>query len=633
MSVQNAGAVIREARLKAGLTQAQLAEGVCSVFSLSRIENGNAGVCPSTFQALMAHAGVATEAYPAFASYTDFDCFYRLKRVHCYLDSWQLTYAFDELKEIETMGWADNKFYYQEWLFLHSKLQFRSGCGSHAQIYNTLLAALHISKSDFDIYNFRSILLSITEIRILTLLAQEALYLGHSAECSAICTQLNSYLANSQLAFIEKDCLLAELSIVFSKYLITIKDFCSAVSEVDICRRKMIENRTDSPLLELTFLTGLCHYYLDDHEKALAFFKTAIYSALSIESCYSTICRNYLNDTLHFVLSIDSLLFPKIPLISYEAKQAVDTADFGDGIYDLFSPDVLTIGGLIQKIRITKKISQSKLCSGICSKSKLSKIENGTLQPDVLLAETLLQRLGISSDVFTFFGDTREAQLYELCMHMIRTPRSNRAMMQSYIEEMSHMITSKDTLYWQYLCFEKALLLPSIPLQLKELESSLSITLPGFDINNISDYSLSWTELTIANALCSVYAEHSPVIGIRYLYKVLEYQRSTNIDILLLKRTFPVTAGVLSAKLYSQKRYPELTNLHYLFSSPVIRSSLYFIGYMNAHFCQMLGAQKKYSYATESFYFAYYGFSITGFPSLAQSTANDMENDFNITLS
>ena len=105
MSVQNAGAAIREARLKAGLTQAQLAEGVCSVLSLSRIENGNAGVCPSTFQALMAHAGAATEAYPAFASYTDFDCFYRLRRALCYLDSWQLTYAFDELNEIEAMGW------------------------------------------------------------------------------------------------------------------------------------------------------------------------------------------------------------------------------------------------------------------------------------------------------------------------------------------------------------------------------------------------------------------------------------------------------------------------------------------------------------------------------------------------
>lgn len=57
MGVRNAGKAIREARLKAGLTQEQLSEGVCSVLSLSRIENGSAYVSPVTFQALMAHAG------------------------------------------------------------------------------------------------------------------------------------------------------------------------------------------------------------------------------------------------------------------------------------------------------------------------------------------------------------------------------------------------------------------------------------------------------------------------------------------------------------------------------------------------------------------------------------------------
>lgn len=63
MSVRNAGKTIREARIKAGLTQEQLSEGVCSVLSLSRIENGSAGVSPVTFQALMAHAGAPCEVY------------------------------------------------------------------------------------------------------------------------------------------------------------------------------------------------------------------------------------------------------------------------------------------------------------------------------------------------------------------------------------------------------------------------------------------------------------------------------------------------------------------------------------------------------------------------------------------
>ena len=56
MSIRNAGKTIKEARLKAGMTQEQLSEGICTVLSLSRIENGSCGVSAVTFQALMAHA-------------------------------------------------------------------------------------------------------------------------------------------------------------------------------------------------------------------------------------------------------------------------------------------------------------------------------------------------------------------------------------------------------------------------------------------------------------------------------------------------------------------------------------------------------------------------------------------------
>ena len=115
MSVRNAGKTIREARIKAGLTQEQLSEGVCSVLSLSRIENGSAGVSPVTFQALMAHAGAPCEVYPIFASRTDFDCFYTLNRARFYLGSWQLSQAYEELNKLEEWNFADNKLYYQEY--------------------------------------------------------------------------------------------------------------------------------------------------------------------------------------------------------------------------------------------------------------------------------------------------------------------------------------------------------------------------------------------------------------------------------------------------------------------------------------------------------------------------------------
>ena len=159
MSVRNAGKTIREARIKAGLTQEQLSEGVCSVLSLSRIENGSAGVSPVTFQALMAHAGAPCEVYPIFASRTDFDCFYTLNRARFYLGSWQLSQAYEELNKLEEWNFADNKLYYQEYLYLNGQIQVCSGCADHHALYDLFSSALHITRPEIDYSDFHHLLL------------------------------------------------------------------------------------------------------------------------------------------------------------------------------------------------------------------------------------------------------------------------------------------------------------------------------------------------------------------------------------------------------------------------------------------------------------------------------------------
>lgn len=316
MSVQNAGVIIREARLKAGLSQERLSEGICSPLSLSRIENGNAGVSPSTFQALMAHAGVPCEAYPIFASRTDFECFYTLKRARFYLDCWQLNEAYEELNKVEEKNFAKNKYYYQEWLLLHSKLQVLSCCGNHNEIHTTLLKALRVSRPDIDFCNFRKLLLSLNEIELLLAIAQEEFYINHSDVCLEICTQISSYLENSHLAFLEKDRLLSEYAIVYSKYLIKHKNYSDALKLADAFRIKMVKNDVNTILHELTFLTGLAKYHVGNIEEALVFFKTAFFSAHSIESPYATKIQRYLFNEFGVSLFESSFEIAEIPFRS-----------------------------------------------------------------------------------------------------------------------------------------------------------------------------------------------------------------------------------------------------------------------------------------------------------------------------
>lgn len=227
--------------------------------------------------------------------------------------------------------------------------------GDHAQIYDVLLDALRITRPDFNTFDFRSLLLSVTEIRILTALAWESLSLNKTDLCGNICEQLSSYLANCSLAFLEKESLLAELAVVQTHYYLTIGNNSLALTTADTYRIKAADNHADASLLELAFMTGLCHHAAGDDETALTFYKTAFYAAHSIGSCYATICKNYLADTLGLELPIDVTLFPDIPLISYKKRQACKSLSLGDGSYSIFSPDALSIGGLIRELRTEKK--------------------------------------------------------------------------------------------------------------------------------------------------------------------------------------------------------------------------------------------------------------------------------------
>ncbi len=632
MAVQNAGTIIREARLKAGLSQEKLSEGICSTLSLSRIERGSAGVSPSTFQALMAHAGVSCEAYPIFANRTGFNCFYTLKRARFYLDCWQLQEAYNELETVEKLNFAKDKFYYQEWLFLYCKLQFRSGCANHSETYDALLEALHISRPEIDLSDFRNLLLSIVEIELLFYLAQEALYIDKSDVCLDICMQVSSYIINSSFSDFEKDLLLAEHAVVYSKYLIAIQDYPAAYKLAHEFREKMACQFVDTYIHELTFLTGLSAYYEGKTEDALTFFKMAFFSAHSIESSYATTILQYLQSELGISLYDSSFKIGEIPLIAFPKKEVINSSDFSDGTYDLFSPETLTLGGLIQTLRIEQNLSQQILCQGLCSKSKLSKIENGTLQPEITLAQSLLQRLGISDAVFSFYGNKHETELYDLRTRMMSLRISDTATYQKYMDELLQLCTDNDSFYLQYASFKKAVRILNKEESATALLHTLWATLPGFTLNNLFNTRLSWLELTILNNYCDAYCRHSPVKGTLALYQLLEYYDSSSLDILQKKRVFSFSLCDLSSSLYSQKRYAELVSLSPYLSSPATRASLHHLGVFLANYSQALGEEKHFDkvplYAT----YGYNNLLITNSNKTAKKLKYWISTDFNIPL-
>ena len=596
MSVKDAGKTIREARLKAGLTQEQLSESICSALSLSRIETGAAGVSPSTFRALMARAGVPGEVFPVFENRNDFECFFCLRHARFHLDAWQLNSAWAELEHVEERNWNNNKFYYQEWLLIYGMLQFRSGCGDHAHLYGLFGKALQISRPAIDSAVPDGLPFSITEVELLLSLAQEALYLNHPEESASVCRQIYSYLQKRNLTFLERNQLLAEYAVVYGKYLIATRDYDAAFRLLDANRHQMVADVNYAPLFELAFLTGLSLFYLGKPSDAWQHFKSAFYSAHATDSCYATICRNFLRSCPGIQIPENMQALPDIPLQHFPLKAIPDPAVFSDGIFDCYNKDVITTGTLIRRLRTEQRISQRVLCQGLCSASHLSKIEKGALQPDIILAETLLQRLGISDREFTFQGNAHEVKLHECRIGLIRyhyLPDANSAAM---LQTMHDLLEKEDSvLYRQFYLYMKARHTKLTEERLALFQEALAYTLPEFSIDKITEYRLSWMELTILNNIAWTYLDtEMPHQSLKYLRHILDYQRIMKPDIILQSHIFCITLTRLYRSLYRHKYFKEMIDLPKQKDFTILKYAVGQIGSFYFYYSQAYGECGQY---------------------------------------
>lgn len=75
---------------------------------------------------------------------------------------------------------------------------------------------------------------------------------------------------------------------------------------------------------------------------------------------------------------------------------------------------VWSIGTMIKRLREEQDVSQSQLCSGICSVATLSRVELGERDADFFLISRIIERLGYSVDKFEIYGSFREIQQWNL---------------------------------------------------------------------------------------------------------------------------------------------------------------------------------------------------------------------------
>ena len=580
----------------------------------------------------MSRAGAPRNIFPVFPNRKDFDCFYTLKRARLYLDSWQLQEAYDELLKVKNADFSNNKFHYQEWLYLQGWLQSRSGSCEHQLIYEIFISALNITKPNIDFSDLSNELFSDIELELLIEISNELLYLSQSDLSYIICSQLESYINNAELSFIERDRLLSRNAIARTKYLLYTHDYNKALETINEYRHLMVVNSENTSLLELNFWTAMSYYYCGNIEKAHQMFNDTFYSARAIESCYATTCLKFVSENTSIVIDDYIKSLPPIDCKTFKYEKITDSLSLSDGTYDLFSPDVLTLGRLIYILRKEQNISQAVLCQGLCSKSKLSKIENDQLQPDIFLSEALLQRLGVSERVFSFWGNSNYKILYELKSKILNSKLTSLKEQFALLKQFKELLSENNNILLQFYYALSYDFLDESERRIATLQNALNLTLPDFDILNINNYRLSLIELGIIGNIAYEYREISPSKSNLYFSKLLEYRNLSSVNIMFQSLVYPIFIYKYAHSLYHQKYYLQLSNLYTFSVARILKIHLDSLGFFTLFFVQALGECNDYK---KAFYYGKCAASIERILELhsnALSIASTLKSDFDIEI-
>ena len=140
-----------------------------------------------------------------------------------------------------------------------------------------------------------------------------------------------------------------------------------------------------------------------------------------------------------------------------------------------------------------------KLCDGLCSVSKLSKIETRSQEPSVYLAEALLNRLGYSDRDFVFYGNDKESEYSYAKNNLISLTLRGKATSSSTDKDVETCLESSEPLVRQMGLLFENIKDPTSLDERKHLYEALEISLPDFDLEKLSSSRLSWAEISILN--------------------------------------------------------------------------------------------------------------------------------------
>jgi len=171
------------------------------------------------------------------------------------------------------------------------------------------------------------------------------------------------------------------------------------------------------------------------------------------------------------------------------------------------------LGTMITALRKKANLSFGQLSCGICSKSTLHRIESNTVQASYFTIESIMQRLGRNVDLYKNYFLSKD----DFIALQLRS-RIHLSITEKKLDETSILLHEFETLkavkhssvLQQHAKFAKAILSNYEQLEPHHdysnmLIDAIKITCPQFNENDIEQYHLTLTEMSIINAYAGYY--------------------------------------------------------------------------------------------------------------------------------
>ena len=192
---------------------------------------------------------------------------------------------------------------------------------------------------------------------------------------------------------------------------------------------------------------------------------------------------------------------------------------------------------------------------GLCTKSTLSKLEKGQLNPNVLVSFGLLERLGLSSREFTFYGTQEEAEFIKIKHILSGHYMMDKKEFNSYVDKLTELAGNNPLMLQQ--CYLYRTNLTKDRQEIIDLcQKAISLSIPDFDLLHLSKYRFSWAEMTLINIMLFAMAFSENALDVPYYYQqIYQYSIDNNFELLWKKNHLAVALSKYTQFLGENKMY------------------------------------------------------------------------------